>query len=252
MKTVLKTFALVIGLVFGQQALATAQSVDEIIKNYVDIIGGEANWAALKSISSQGKIKQAGMEFDVISIVVRPNKFKTSINLQGREIPLQVSDGNIVWGSNMMTGKVEKMEAEDAQILKQEMELESPFINYKAKGYKVSLEGSEMIEGVDCHKVKLIKKPLIIDGVEVENDSYHFFDKDSGVLIASRSEGKKGQAKGMMTTTLMSDYAEVEGAGIYMPMSTTIQNAGGNVAVELTVVIPNIDIADEIFAYTGE
>jgi outer membrane lipoprotein-sorting protein len=164
-----------------------------------------------------GKGKQGGMDFPITSLQKAPNKMLQMITFQGKEIVVGAFDGAESWSTNFMTMKAEKAEAEDSQNAAQDMDFPDPFLNYASKGYSVSLEGEETIEGVACHKIKLIKKPIKVDGKEEENSSFYFFDKDSGALIMSKSTMKKGQAKGMTIETYMSDYQEVD--GVYFPFT---------------------------------
>jgi outer membrane lipoprotein-sorting protein len=177
-----------------------------------------------------------------------PNKQKVTLNFQGKEIVQPAFDGNEGWNTNFMTMKPEKMEAEDSEIMKQESDFPDSFWNYKSKGYSATLEGEETIEGTACHKIKLTKKPVKIDGKEEENFSYYFFDKENGVPVMTRSVGKKGQMKGVVSETLMSDYQEVN--GVYLPFTLT-QKMNGQVAVTIAIekVEINANVDDKEFAF---
>ena len=104
-----------------------------------------------------------------------PNKQKMTMTFQGKDIVQPSFDGNEGWNTNFMTMKPEKMEAEDSEIMKQDTDFPDAFWNFKDKGYSIALEGEESVEGVACHKIKLTKKPVKVDGKEEENFSYYFF-----------------------------------------------------------------------------
>lgn len=227
-----------------------AQTADDVIKKYFEVTGGKDKWAALKDVKMSGKVKipSQGLELSVVMLQKAPNKQKMTMNFQGKEIVQPAFDGNEGWQTNFMTMKPEKMEAEDSEIMKQDTDFPDSFFEYKAKGYSVALEGEETIEGVACHKIKLTKKPIKIDGKEEENFSYYFFDKENGVPVMTRSVGKKGQMKGMTTESFMSDYQEVN--GVYFPF-TINQKVNGQLAVTIAIekIEMNVNINDKEFAF---
>jgi len=227
---------------------AYAQSVDEIVDKYFAQIGGKDKWKALKSMKSTGKIKTQGMELPVVVYASSPNKMKMVINFQGKEIVQQAFDGQTGWSTNFMTMKPEKMEGEDSENMKEEAQMEDPFLDYKAKGFKAELEGKETIEGTECHKIKLTRKPVKVDGKSEENVSYYFFSVADNVPIMRRSVGKKGQMKGVTTEEYMSDYQEMN--GIFVPMTLTIKMNGQTAAsLALEKVETNLTIDEKSFAF---
>ncbi len=229
-------------------SVAKAQTADAVIDKYFTAIGGKDKYLAVKSVKMTGKGKQQGMEFPIVSLQKAPNLMHQAINFQGKEIVVGCFDGKESWTTNMMTMKPEKAEAEDSENASKEMDFPDPFLNYKEKGYSIALEGEETIEGVVCSKIKLTKKPMKVDGKDEENSSFYFFDKENGALIMSRNQAKKGQAKGMVIDTYMSDYQEVN--GIYFPFSVSQKVAGNEVFVLVMEKIElNVAIDDKVFAF---
>lgn len=245
MKTI-KTIALTAMMALVVMA-AQAQTADEIIDKYLTNIGGKDKIKAVTSIKMTGKVKVQGMDLPMTQLAKAPNKTKISVSVQGMTIVFQAFDGTTAWASNQMTMKPEKSEAEDSEIMKQEAEILDPFIDYAARGFKVALEGKETVEGTECFKVKLTKKPIKIDGKDEENSSYYFFDTQNYVPIVVRSFAKKGPMKGKASDMVMSDYQEVN--GLYFPFSMT-QKADGQTFMTIVVekAETNVEIADSEFA----
>jgi outer membrane lipoprotein-sorting protein len=227
---------------------AQAQTADEIVTKYLEVTGGAAKWAAVKSVKMTAKGKQGGMEFPITSLQKAPNFTKQSINFQGKDITISAFDGKEIWKTNFMTMKPEKGEAEDSENTAKSVDFPDPFLNYKAKGYSIALEGDEKVEGTDCFKVKLTKKPIKVDGKEEEDFSFYFFDKENGVIIMNRSVVKKGPGKDQAVESLMSDYQEVN--GLYFPF-TVSQKVGGQVVFSMTMekIEMNVAIDDKEFAF---
>jgi hypothetical protein len=134
-----------------------AQTVDEIIENYIENTGGSENWQNVKIIKMSASINQMGMEIP-IEMVQSENKMYTKILIQGQEIKQGVFDGETLWSTNFMSMKAEKSDQEDVDNVKNELgEFPDPFLNYKEKGFSVELMGSETVDGSDTFKIKLTK-----------------------------------------------------------------------------------------------
>ena len=168
-------------------------------------------------------VNYQGMEIPVELVQLKGGKMYLKINFQGQEITQMAFDGTTAWSTNFMTMKAEKMESEMVENIKQEAgDYPDALIEYKAKGYTAEYLGKETKEGTECYKVKLTKKPQMVDGQKVDNIIFYYFDTENNVPILTESEVKSGPAKGQMSVTTMSDYQEVE--GMYFPFS---MNQGG-------------------------
>ena len=114
-----------------------AQTVDEIIENYIENTGGAENWQNVKAIKMSASINQMGMEIP-IEMIQSENKMYTKISIQGQEIKQGVFDGETLWSTNFMSMKAEKSDQEDIDNVKNELgEFPDPFLNYKEKGFSV-------------------------------------------------------------------------------------------------------------------
>jgi outer membrane lipoprotein-sorting protein len=173
---------------------------------------------------------------------------KQSVSFQGKEITMSAFDGKETWKTNFMTMKAEKGEAEDSENAAKSLDFPDPFLDYKSKGYSIALEGEEKVEGTDCYKIKLTKKPIKVDGKEEEDFSFYFFDKENGVVIMNRSVGKKGQMKDVAIESLMSDYQEVN--GLFFPFTVT-QKVNGQEMFSMTMekIEMNVAIDNKEFAF---
>lgn len=221
--------------------VAQAQTAEEIIEKYLKAIGGKEKMSALKSVKMTAKGKQGAMEFPATIIQAADGKQKISFIFQGKEIVQPAFDGNTGWNTNFMTMKAEKMETEDAENLKREAgDFPEVFLNYDKKGYKIALEGKEKVEGTECFKIKLTKKPMLVEGKEEENVVYYFFDTENFVPLVSQTTGKKGQMKGAKMETVYSDYQEVN--GLYFPFSIS-QKFNGQVGFTMVVEKVELNVA---------
>ena len=195
-----------------------SQTADEIITNYFENTGGMENWGKLEGIQMSAKVNQGGMEIPLEITQLKNGNQMTVINFQGLELKQGVFDGEVLWNTNFQTQKAEKSDQESTDNMKLEAkDFPDAFFNYKEKGYTVELLGKEDLEGTETFKIKLTKKPMTVDGKEVENSSVYFFDAENFVPIVIHSEIRMGPNKGMTSEIKLSDYQEVD--GLYFPFS---------------------------------
>lgn len=242
------TSILMLALVLFVQG-AFAQTADEVVNKYLAAVGGADKWKSITSSKMEGTVKTQGLELPFAQVGMVPNFQKITATFQGKELVQQAFDGVDAWGTNFMTMKAEKKSSEESYNMADEAAFLDPFIDYASRGYKIALEGSETIEGVDCHKVKLTRKPVKVDGKEEENFGFYYFDKETGVMIASKSTIKMGPGKGTVVEGFMSNYQEVN--GVFVPFEITQKVNGETQATLLfTKVVFNEKIDTSVFKYT--
>ncbi len=236
-------------LLLGLSLQLQAQEAKEIIDTYLETIGGAEKLEALKTVKIEGKAQAQGMELPITMYQKAPGKQRMDMVFQGQEMTQMAFDGKEGWSVNFMTMEPEKWDAEQSKALAAEMDFPDPFLNYEEKGYTVSLESdSAEVEGTECFKIKLVKKPVTLDGKEHQNFEFHYFDKETNVPIMSESFAKTGPQKGQAIQTYLSDYQEVD--GIYFPFSIG-QKFNDQPVWDMTVnkMELNVEIDDELFAF---
>lgn len=243
--TVLLVFVLMCSFVYSQTA-------DEIIDTYIENIGGADALNALNGIQINASANAQGMEIPITIIQLKNGKSLMKIELQGKEMVQMAFDGETAWAHNFMNMQAEKSDSETTENIKRELnDFPDSFLNYKDKGYTVEKMDNDTYEGTECFKLKLTKKPQLVDGVDVENVVIYYFDTENFVPIATETEIKSGPGKGMIANTVFSDYQEV--GGIYFPFSMT-QGVKGQPGQTITVdsIILNPEIKDSIFTFPSE
>lgn len=241
MKT-LKTLCLaLIVLVFTP---LTAQTADEIVENYLENTGTKANWEKLDAVKYEGSVNMQGMVIPVTMLQTKEGKQLLKINLQGQEMVQFSFDGETMWTTNFMTMQPEKSDQEATDNMKkQTKDFPSPFLNYKDKGFAIELLGKETMDGAETFKLKLTQEPIMVDGREEPNVSYHYFDTENFVPIATEAQINEGPMKGQMSKSTFSDYEEVD--GLYFPFSI---NMGGQPITFTKIILnPEVDMAEFAF-----
>jgi len=237
---ILHTLLLAMVLSLTSSAIINAQTADEIIDTYLENIGGKDAWRKIKSMKITGSGAQMGMNFPLTVYAKHPNKNKVVVDIQGKQL-IEAFDGEVAWTINPFMGGTEptkKTAEETAEAAKETFE--DDLLDYAKKGHSVSLEGTEEIDGVNAHKLKLTKK----SGDEV----MYFFDPDDLVPIMVRNFPQAGPMKGQTIETYSSDYQEVD--GLFMPFSIE-QKVGGQIMMTMTAdkVELGVEIEDSSFSF---
>tara|TARA_A100000171_G_scaffold53129_1_gene77393 strand:- start:286 stop:1044 length:759 start_codon:yes stop_codon:yes gene_type:complete len=230
--------------------LTSAQTADEIIDSYFENTGGKENWNKLDALKFTGNLDYGTMKLPVTMIQTKEGLTLISADIQGQPYYQTVYDGETLWSTNQMTMEAEKSDAEATANYKLAIQdFPDPFLNYKDKGYAVELMGSETIDGTETFKIKLEKKPKMINGKEEANVEYYYFEKENFVPILIEKDVKIGPDAGTIGQSKLSNYQEVE--GIYFPFSIidgTKAQPGGQ-AITITNIELNPKIDTTLFAF---
>jgi hypothetical protein len=228
-------------LILFLSAQAKAQTADDVIKKYVQFIGGKKNWKKVKTITTSGEYDYGGIVFPFHTFSKRPDKYKFVVPFNGKYYA-QAFDGTKGWKIDafknetkptLLSGKAARAMANESDV-----ELESALINYPDKGHQVKLVGKDSVQHRLCFNIELTKK-----NGEIEN---YYFDSQSAELVKKSALAKNVELGGTLLTIFYSDYREVE--GLMIPFKTVCQSEGQMI---LTVIISkaalNTPIDDEIF-----
>jgi len=224
-----------------------AQTADDELLNYFENTGGLEKWNALEGLKMSGVANTQGMEIPVDIIQLKDGSQAVIINFQGQTITQFAFDGEQMWSTNFMTMQPEKSDSEaTANMKKAAKDFPSPFLNYKEKGYSVEFIGKETKEGTETFKLKLTQDPILVNGVEEPNVSFHYFDTENFALIVSETQIKEGPMQGQTMTSTMSGYQEVD--GLFFPFDMSMSGQGISIkSIEL-----NPKVEKTLFAFPGE
>ncbi len=226
----------------------TAQTAEEIVDTFIENIGGQDAWSKVENMKFIGIGRQQGVDYPFTAYYMKDGRYVIEIDLQGTPFIVEAFDGENAWSMNFQTQKAEAADSEASKNVKSEAkdEMMSPFLNYKDKGYKVELVGTETWDGTDTFKIKLTKQPEVVDGIEEENIDMFYFSVDDYVPLAMEDKVTSGPAKGAMMVTEFTDYQEKD--GLYMPF-TQIEKFDGNAILEIIIKTfeYNVEIDETVF-----
>ena len=183
---------MVIMLVMVQ--FSQAQTADDVIDKYIAALGGKEKLLSLTSVRMTGSFNVQGTDVGVVisrkqgvgsradfSVMgtenyqlVTPTKGSVFMPVQGQSAPEDMADDQVKAG----------------QI---QLDIQSPFLNYKEKGNTVEFAGKETTDGVECYKLKVTFK----NGAKMD---YYIDTKDSRIFKTSTKINVNGEDVDAATT----------------------------------------------------
>ncbi|MFA6128751.1 MAG: hypothetical protein WC699_15735 [Bacteroidales bacterium] len=209
-----------------------AQSLDDVLKQHFSAIGQD-KLVKVNSFKTIGKLVQSGMEIPFIQMAKRPDLLRVEGTFQGLTF-IQTFNGKEGWNLNPFAGATEPqpMSEDELKSLRYSADIDGMLWNWKDKGYTVTLEGKEDMEGTSCFKVKLVTK---------DADSFtYYLDSDSYMMIRTNTKVKV-QGNDTESDTYYSNYMQVEGMAMPGKVDTKM-----NGQVVMTIVTDKVEINPEL------
>ena len=207
-----------------------AQTVDEIIAKNIAAKGGETRLRAVQTLRQSGSINIQGQTAQLTVVAKRPNLSRQDITIMGTAITMAF-DGAKAWMLNPMVGPDPiEMPAEQAEMIKDQADIDGPLLDYKSKGSTVELVGLEDANGKKAFHLRVSRKGL--PPTEIFIDSTMYLDVKSVTAVPG---------SGTMEVTF-GDYRSVD--GMMVPFSIKSSAAGMTISelkldkVEFNVTLP--------------
>ena len=244
MKNISKSAILILSLIFISGALH-AQTVDKILKQHLKVTGAK-KYKKVETIQMNASLPTMQGEFPFTIYSKRPNKLKIQLDIPGMGLMVPSAyDGETAWMINPMMGATtaQKYPDDGALLIADQAQFDPLYINYGDKGYTITLEGTEEVNGKNAYKLKIDKS--LGDG-SVSNTQYHYFDTETYMLLKVNSKG----ADGTVSDTFFSEYKKTD-FGVMMPYLWEISGPMGMQELIIEEIIGNQPIDDEVFAFPG-
>jgi len=156
--------------------------LDKIIDKVIETMGGREKLMTVKTIQKMGHGEAEGVKYPINYYAVHNLSERTEFSfsgLTGYQIITNDSGFNFSPFGGMSTP--ERMTAEDIKLASDEYDLESPLVNYQAKGHTIDLMENEDIDGVDAIQLRMNLK----SGKTI----FYFIDPDTYYIIRTTAKG---------------------------------------------------------------
>jgi hypothetical protein len=214
---------------------AQAQTVDEIINNHIDAIGGKEKLLALNSVKLDGNLNTQGFDVGIVVTVLNGKGARTDISVPGMSDGYRIITPTKGWNFLPFQGMSGPEDASEDQVQsgQSQLDLQSPLLNYAAKGHKVELLGNEKVDGADCYKLNITYKNNKTTTLFINTATYYKVKSISKVNL-------NGQDMDMETT--YTDFKKLP-EGYVFPFSQT--NLSGT--INYTSIGINMPVDEKIF-----
>lgn len=211
-------------------APAYAQTAEEIVAKNLAAKGGEAKLKAVQTLRQTGTMTLQGQTAHLMTVSKRPNLSRQDISIMGTTITMAF-DGTKAWMLNPLVGPdAIEMPAEQAEMIKDQADIDGPLMDYKSKGSTIELVGIEDAAGKKAFHLRVSRKGLPPTELFIDTTSY--LDVKAVTVVPG---------SGTMEMTF-ADYRSVD--GMTVPFSVKSSAAGMTLSelkldkVEFNVTLP--------------
>lgn len=225
------------GVLLLSTAYVQAQTAEDVVNKHIAAIGGKEVIGKIKSQVTESNLNVMGSDLSATSTLLVGKGFKNVANFNGQEI-VQVITPTGGWMLNPLAGQTDPTPLPEDQVKAAQAALEvgGGLFNYKEKGGKVELAGTEKIEAVNAIKLKMTDK----EGKE----SFYFIDPATNYVIKhEQTINANGQDVTMVST--FSDFKKTD-IGLVVPY-TTVRNQGFEMTITISKVEFNKAVDPKIF-----
>lgn len=137
---------------------AQAQTVEDIVRRYVEARGGAVKLRAVESLRFTGTMELPDVSAAFVLELKRPNRMRTEFVVQG-QTGVRAFDGQHAWERLPLPGEQARpMSPEDAAEARAQADVDlSPLVDSQAKGFTVELVGRDRLPGGETWK--LVARP---------------------------------------------------------------------------------------------
>lgn len=239
MKNIILFVLFILALVFFQ--FTTAQSVDDIISQYITARGGIDKLNSVQSVYFEGTRQMMGSEVQVKVTKVEGKLFRTDFEFGGNNGYTIVTPEKGWSFIPMRSDKPNEIPAPVLKSMQGQLDIAGPLVNYKTKGYQAALKGKENVDGTEAYNIQLTSA----DGKQVS----YYIDTKTNLLIRTTqmSEGGRnggGQSKEIITN--FKDYIDVD--GIKFPQTVVTEGEGmGAGAMTFDKIEVNVPVDEKLY-----
>jgi outer membrane lipoprotein-sorting protein len=213
-----------------------AQTVDDIIARNIEAKGGRLLLMQTTSVRTTGKGMMQGAEVLMTSLTKRPSLMRNEMTVAGQKM-IQGYDGETVWVAAGGLPAQALPPGPMAETLKQTSQIDSPLLDYKAKGTKIELGKGTTENGRKVHHLIVTPKGA--------PTMHYYIDAETSLeskLVIDVEDGGKSSKMEMR----FSDFQDVDGRKV--PMTIT-QVVDGNQVVQFKYdkIEFNVPLDDSLF-----
>jgi outer membrane lipoprotein-sorting protein len=206
--------ALVLVACVGSAPKSQSLTVDEIVARNLAAKGGVEKLRAVTSVKMSGRLKGPGGQTQQISWAKRPNLRRREMSSEGRTFVLGF-DGKTVWAIDpLVSAEPREITGPQAEMTRQATDdFDSPLLDYKAKGHTVELVGTEAVQGISMHRLRVTTKTGAIQEIYLNAETL----LESKMVMQLDQGGRKA-----IVASEFSNYKAVDGITVPFHIRQTL------------------------------
>ena len=217
MKNIVLFVVFILALVFAQ--FANAQSVEEVINQYIIARGGKEKLNSIKSVYFEGTRQMMGNEVQVKVTRVDGKLNRVDFEFGGNSGYTIITPDKGWTYIPMRSDKPEEMPAARLKLMQDQLDIAGPLVDYAAKGYQVTLKGKDTVSGKEAYKIELTNT--------AGKDITYFIDTKTHLLIQTRQMGDPGRGGATGAAEIVTDFSDYkEVSGVMFPQTVVTEGTG--------------------------
>lgn len=209
--------------------LPAGLTAQKVVDNYIVATGGLKAWNKVKNIDITMSASMQNMTLAMQVRKMRPNFFETKMTLNGAMVIQQVKfDGEKAFESGMQAPGNKEVEGERLAQLKEGAAM-LPEALYNTAGYKMSLQGIEMVNDKETYAIEVT--------FPSGNTQTEYYDIATGFKVRE-VRVEDGPEGAVAQTSDLADYRKVKG-NVLVPHQTTIQFGPRSLTMEVKNIVVN-------------
>lgn len=220
---------------------APAQTVDDVVRRYLQARGGIEKLHAVQTLRLTGTMEIPGVPpAPFVMELKRPRRMRTEFTVEGRT-GVRAYDGTAGWAQLPLPGEPPRpMSPEDSAEARDQADVDlSPLVDAAAKGFSVELAGKDRIPGGETWH-------LVVRGAAGSPRAVHL-DTKTHLAIASE-ETRMVEGRPVEFVTNVGDYRTVQGLAFPFRIEVGPKGALDRQKLVLAKVEVNPPIDDARFA----
>jgi hypothetical protein len=195
--------ALATMLLFALGATATAQTVDDVVRRYLEARGGIVRLRSVQSLRLTGTMQLPGVTAPFVLELARPGRMRTEFTVEG-QTGIRAWDGRVAWKRLPLPGEAPRaMDPDEAAEARAQADVDlSPLVDAAAKGYSVELMGRDRLPGGDTWK-------LLVRGNDVPARTLHIDARTH--LVVQTVDTRSVEGRDVEFVTEVGDYRTTNG-----------------------------------------
>src|SRR5450432_371277 len=184
MKNIVLFVVFILALVFAQ--FANAQSLDEVINQYIIARGGKEKLNSIQSVYFEGTRQMMGTEVQVKVTKVDGKLNRVDFEIGGNSGYTIVTPDKGWTYIPMRSDKPDEIPAARLKTMQDQLDIAGPLVNYAAKGYEATLKGKYTVSGKEAYKIELT------NAATGKNITF-YIDIKTNLLLQTRQMGEAGR-----------------------------------------------------------